>query len=67
MEKIRVSREQTEIASNIASSWCMVMYSSNPGVDQGPVWGPSSYAYESFPVLVIGRRWSFLTKEKRST
>jgi len=36
-KKIHVSREQTKITSNIASSWCMVMYSSNPGVGQGPV------------------------------
>jgi hypothetical protein len=54
MEKIHVSREQTKITSNIASSWCMVMYSSNPGVDQGPVWGPSSDA-RVFPRAGYGK------------
>ena len=32
LKKIHVSREQTKITSNIASFWCVVMYSSNPGL-----------------------------------
>ncbi len=38
------------------------MYSSNLAIDQGPVQVAKP---ESFPVLVMGRRWSFLTKKKR--
>lgn len=58
MEKMHVSREQTKITSNIASSWRIVMYSSNPGLTK-VLSGGQVVTPEFFPVLVMGKRWSF--------